>query len=66
MRDGNYCLCLDAVCNVYNKAVGDGKGPQLVLDFTWSGLSSEAMKAFSRKLALPTVSGSYGGVGDIK
>jgi hypothetical protein len=54
------------VCSVYDKSVDAGTPPHIVLDLTWSGLSSEVMKALTRNLGLPTISGSYGGVGDLK
>ncbi|KAK4002516.1 hypothetical protein OUZ56_004340 [Daphnia magna] len=59
-------LTVDDVCSLYDKSVDAGIPPHLVLDFTWAGLSSEVMKALTRNLGLPTISGSYGGVGDLK
>jgi hypothetical protein len=58
-------MCI-TVCSVYDKSIEAGAPPHLVLDLTWAGLSSEVMKALTRNLGLPTVSGSYGGVGDLK
>ena len=55
---------LNLVCAVYDKAVAAGNPPDLVLDLTTSGLSSEVMKAVTRDLGLPTVSGSFGGINE--
>ena len=54
------------VCSVYDKSVDAGTPPHVVLDLTTSGLSSAVIKALTRNLGLPTVSGSYGKANDIK
>lgn len=54
------------VCKVYDQSVAAGTPPHLVMDLTTSGLSSEVMKAVTRNLGLPTVSGSFGEINGIK
>ncbi|KAG8282323.1 Ionotropic receptor 25a [Homalodisca vitripennis] len=54
------------VCDKYNNSLRQGKPPHVVLDTSLSGVISEAAKAFSAALALPTVSASYGQDGDIR
>jgi hypothetical protein len=57
---------LNLVCKVYDASVTAGTPPHLVMDLTTSGLSSEVIKAITRNLGLPTVSGSFGEVNGIK
>ena len=40
--------------------------PDLVLDLTKIGISSEVVKSFSLSLGLPTVSAAFGAEGDIR
>lgn len=61
----NVSFCF-TVCTVYDKMVSGGIPPHVVMDFTWTGISSDVMKALTRNLGLPTISGSMGGVGDIR
>lgn len=40
--------------------------PHVVLDFTMTGVASETVKSFTSALALPTVTTSFGLVGDLR
>ena len=40
--------------------------PHLVLDTTMTGLASETVKSFTKALALPTISASFGQEGDLR
>lgn len=42
------------------------KTPHVVLDFTMTGVGSETIKSFTEALGLPTISGSFGQVGDLR
>lgn len=42
------------------------KTPHVVLDFTMTGVGSETIKSFTAALGLPTISGSFGQVGDLR
>nr|QQP19806.1 ionotropic receptor 25a [Tropidothorax elegans] len=57
---------LEKLCMEYNDSVSSGKAPHLVLDTTMSGVPSEAVKALSAALALPTISASFGQEGDLR
>ncbi|KAJ1526273.1 hypothetical protein ONE63_009427 [Megalurothrips usitatus] len=57
---------LEALCDKYDTALKTEKPPDLVLDFTQTGVSSETVKSFTHALALPTVSASYGQEDDLR
>lgn len=40
--------------------------PHLVLDTTMTGMASETVKSFTAALSLPTISGSFGQMGDLR
>lgn len=40
--------------------------PHLVLDTTMTGMASETVKSFTAALSLPTISGSFGQIGDLR
>lgn len=40
--------------------------PHVILDFTVTGVGSETIKSFTAALALPTISGSFGQIGDLR
>ena len=54
------------VCKVYDESVAAGTPPHLVMDLTTSGISSDVIKAITRNLGLPTISGSFGEINGIK
>lgn len=55
-----------AVCDKYDNSLKTEKPPDLVLDFTQTGITSETVKSFTHALALPTVSASYGQEDDLR
>lgn len=57
---------MSAVCEKYDSSLKLEKPPDLVLDFTLTGVSSETVKSFTHALALPTVSASYGQENDLR
>ncbi|CAG9835987.1 unnamed protein product [Diabrotica balteata] len=57
---------LDTLCTTYNEMLEGKTPPHLVLDTTMTGLGSETVKSFTAALALPTVSASFGQVGDLR
>ncbi|XP_068617329.1 ionotropic receptor 25a isoform X1 [Battus philenor] len=57
---------LENVCRKYNDMLSADKPPHVVLDFTVTGVGSETIKSFTAALALPTISGSFGQVGDLR
>ena len=48
------------VCGELDTMISAGSPPDLVLDFTLTGKTSEAMKQISRSLGLPTVTSAIG------
>ena len=46
--------------------IDGGTPPDLVLDLTKSGISSEVVKSLSLTLGLPTVAATFGEEGDIR
>ena len=46
--------------------IDSGSPPDVVLDLSTAGDSSEVVKSLTRTLGLPTVSSSFGEAGDIK
>ncbi|XP_037068272.1 ionotropic receptor 25a-like isoform X1 [Pollicipes pollicipes] len=59
-------LATTDICDQVKTAIDAGKRPHLIVDTTLSGTSSEIAKSVSKALAIPTVSGSYGDVGDLR
>ncbi|KAL1116158.1 hypothetical protein AAG570_005653 [Ranatra chinensis] len=57
---------LESLCFSYNKSIEQQKPPNLVLDATKRGVTSEAVKTFTAALSLPTVSTSFGQKGDLR
>nr|WJJ63356.1 ionotropic receptor 25a [Pachyrhinus yasumatsui] len=57
---------LDALCATYQQMIDDNTPPHLVLDATRAGLAAETVKSFTAALGLPTVSASYGQLGDLR
>ncbi|XP_034234147.1 ionotropic receptor 25a isoform X1 [Thrips palmi] len=57
---------LEALCEKYDNSLKTEKPPDLVLDFTQTGVTSETVKSFTHALALPTVSASYGQEDDLR
>ncbi|XP_031634040.1 ionotropic receptor 25a-like [Contarinia nasturtii] len=57
---------LKKLCDVYTISVENGEQPHIILDTTMSPVISEIVKSFTSVLALPTISGSFGQVGDIQ
>ncbi|XP_068084209.1 ionotropic receptor 25a [Anabrus simplex] len=54
------------LCLAYNKSIDDTTPPKVVLDMSRGGIPSEAVKSFTKLLALPTISASYGQEGDLR
>lgn len=42
------------------------RAPHVVLDFTMTGVASETVKSFTAALGLPTLTGSFGLMGDLR
>ncbi|KAL7645090.1 UNVERIFIED_CONTAM: hypothetical protein RMT77_003468 [Armadillidium vulgare] len=57
---------VNSTCDIIDRAIGEGQPPHVVLDATRTGLISETSKTFTRVLALPTFSSSYGQEGDLR
>ncbi|CAK1585204.1 unnamed protein product [Parnassius mnemosyne] len=57
---------LENVCRKYNGMLSEKREPHVILDFTITGVGSETIKSFTAALALPTISGSFGQVGDLR
>ncbi|XP_077296416.1 ionotropic receptor 25a isoform X2 [Arctopsyche grandis] len=57
---------LEEICRKYNDMVVSKRPPHIVLDFTMTGVASETVKSFTAALGLPTVTGSFGLVGDLR
>ena len=54
------------VCGELDSMIDSGSPPDVVLDLSTSGDSSEVVKSLSLTLGLPTVSSTMGEAGDIK
>ena len=54
------------VCGTLDSMIDAGTPPDVVLDFSYGGMSSEVIKSLSLSLGLPTVSTSMGEEGDIE
>ncbi|CAH0391759.1 unnamed protein product [Bemisia tabaci] len=59
-------VILENLCATYNASVKDGKPPHILIDFTMSGIPSEAVKTFTAALGIPTISASFGQDGDVR
>jgi len=59
-------VTVEKVCGKLDSMLDSGSPPDLVLDLTQAGISSEVIKSLSLTLGLPTVSASMGEVGDIR
>ncbi|XP_063876417.1 ionotropic receptor 25a-like isoform X2 [Scylla paramamosain] len=57
---------VNETCAKLDEAIAADTKPHIVLDATSTGLISETVKSFTRALALPTFSASYGQEGDIR
>ena len=54
------------VCGKLDTMLDSGTPPDLVLDLTKTGISSEAVKMLSLTLGLPTVAAAFGEEGHIR
>ena len=54
------------VCDKLDYMIDAGTPPDLVLDLTKPGISSEIVKSLSLRLGLPTVAAAFGEEGDIR
>ena len=54
------------VCGKLDSMLDAGTSPDLVLDLTKTGISSESVKMLSLTLGLPTVSAAFGEEGHIR
>jgi len=59
-------VTVEKVCGELDAMLDSGSPPDLVLDLTLSGISSEVVKSLSLTLGLPTVSAALGEEGDIR
>jgi len=59
-------VTVEKVCAEIDAMLDAGTPPDLVLDLTKSGISSEVVKSLSLTLGLPTVAGALGEEGDIR
>ncbi|XP_045585173.2 ionotropic receptor 25a isoform X1 [Procambarus clarkii] len=57
---------VNATCDLMDGAITASKPPHIILDMTTTGMMAETAKSFTRALALPTFSASYGQEGDIR
>ncbi|XP_045465402.1 LOW QUALITY PROTEIN: ionotropic receptor 25a-like [Harmonia axyridis] len=57
---------LKSLCENYHRMLDNKRPPHLVLDTTMTDMASETVKIFTRGLALPTISASYGQNGDLR
>lgn len=57
---------VNETCAKLDESLAAGTAPHIVLDATSTGMISETVKSFTRALALPTFSASYGQEGDIR
>lgn len=57
---------MNATCDLVDAAIDASEPPHIVLDATTAGIMSETVKSFTRALALPTFSASYGQDGDLR
>ncbi|BES98926.1 glutamate receptor [Nesidiocoris tenuis] len=59
-------ILLESLCDTFNVSASAGKAPHLILDTTLIGVTSEAVKTFSKALGVPTLSASFGQEGDLR
>ena len=57
---------VENVCGSLEKMIDAGTPPDVIVDSTRAGTTSEVVKSLSLTLGLPTVSMSYGEAGDIR
>lgn len=57
---------VNATCDMFDAAVDANAPPHLVLDATKTGMVRDTIKTFTKALALPTFSASYGQEGDLR
>ena len=57
---------ISLVCGTLDQMIEGGTPPDLVLDLTHGGITSEVIKSLSLTLGLPTVTSTMGEAGDIK
>ena len=58
-------LEISLVCAILDQMIDGGTPPDLVLDLTYGGVTSEVIKSLSLTLGLPTVTSTMGEAGDI-
>ena len=63
--NNNAASSVEAVCGAIDAMVDAGNAPDLILDTTYAGKTSEAIKSLSFSLGIPTVSESYGDEDDL-
>ena len=54
------------VCGALDMMIDEGNPPDLILDLSLGGISSEVIKSLSLTLGIPTVTSTMGEEGDIK
>ncbi|KAF2353180.1 Receptor ligand binding region [Trinorchestia longiramus] len=64
--EDNIEATVNGTCDMYDAAVDASAPPHVVLDATRSGVVSDTVKTFTRALALPTFSASFGQENDIR
>ncbi|KAK3865075.1 hypothetical protein Pcinc_029281, partial [Petrolisthes cinctipes] len=57
---------VNQTCDRVDAMLDSNEAPHIVLDATTTGMMSETIKSFTRALALPTLSATYGQEGDIR
>ncbi|KAA0197271.1 Ionotropic receptor 25a [Hyalella azteca] len=57
---------VNATCDVFDAAVDASAPPHLILDATRTGIIRDTVKTFTKALALPTFSASFGQQGDLR
>ena len=57
---------VNATCDMVDGSIDAGSPPHVVLDATRVGFNSETCKSFTRALALPTYSATYGHESDLR
>jgi len=65
LNDEDPSQTIDNICGTLDSMIDAGTPPDVVLDFSYGGMSSEVIKSLSLSLGLPTVSTSMGEEGDI-
>ena len=65
MDDEQQLSLLCAACAELDTMIDEGNPPDIVLDLTLGGMTSEVMKSISKTLGLPTVTSTMGEEEDI-